>query len=131
VPQGGKEGLVVPTTILCDTLSAKTPLGELSVSADRPSTLDCKTTIHGDGESDCDLVVAAFTLMENLETDPTITVDDGLALLDHPGVIAEVGARILYVRTGRDGLGWGMAGENGLPFCVDKSDWLAYLGRSQ
>ena len=68
--------------------------------------------------------------MENLENDSTINVDDGLALLDHPGVIAEVGARILYVRTGRDGLGWDMAGENGLPFCDDKSDWLTYLGRS-
>ena len=103
-----------------------------TVNDDRPSISDCKATIHrvGDSADQCDLVVAAFTLMENLENDSTINVDDGLALLDHPGVIAEVGARILYVRTGRDGLGWGMAGENGLPFCVDKSDWLAYLGRS-
>lgn len=75
-------------------------------------------------------MVAAFTLMESLENDPTINVDDGLALLDHTGVIAEVGARILYVRTGRDGVGWGVAPENGVPFCVNKSDWLVYLGRS-
>jgi len=102
------------------------------VNEDRPSIPDCKALIHRDGDSviDCDLVVAAFTLMESLETDATINVDDGLALLDYPGIIAQVGARILYVRTGRDGLGWGMAGENGLPFCVDKSDSLAYLGRS-
>ena len=98
------------------------------MSEDRPSILACKATIHGDGNSaECELVEAAFTLLDNLENDPTISVDDGLALLDHPGIIAAVGARILYVRTGRDGLGWGMAGENGLPFCVDKSDWLAYL----
>ncbi|EMI54659.1 hypothetical protein [Rhodopirellula sallentina] len=102
------------------------------MSEDRPSILDCKATIHGDGEcTDADLAIAAFTLMENLENDATINVDDGLALLNHPGVIAEVGARILYVRTGRDGLGWDIAGENGLPFCTDKSDWLSYLGRNE
>ena len=66
-------------------------------------------------------------LMENCETDPTICTDDGLACLDHPGLIAEMGARILYVLTGRDGLGWHCAGHNDLPFHVDKQDWLDYL----
>ncbi|QDV41251.1 hypothetical protein Enr13x_10890 [Stieleria neptunia] len=71
--------------------------------------------------------MAANALMENCETDPTITVDDGLACLDHPGVVAEMGARILYVLTGRDGLGWRSAGYNELSFHVDKQNWLRYL----
>ena len=71
--------------------------------------------------------MAANTLMENCETDPAITVDDGLACLDHRGIVAEMGARILYVLTGRDGLGWHGAGYNDLPFHIDKRNWLEYL----
>lgn len=71
--------------------------------------------------------MAANTLMENCEIDPAITVDDGLACLDHGGVVSEMGARILYVLTGRDDLGWHGAGYNELPFHVDKQNWLDYL----
>lgn len=53
-----------------------------------------------------------LTLMENCERDSTISVDDGLACLDQCGVVAEMGARILYVLTVRDGLGWHGAGYN-------------------
>jgi hypothetical protein len=76
-----------------------------------------------------ELVEAAATLMENCESDPSIRLEDAIACLDYPGVVAEFGARILYARTGRDGLGWQHAGSNGLPFCVDKAEWLAYLDR--
>ena len=41
--------------------------------------------------------------------------------------IAEAGARCLYVRTGRDALGWGSAGSNGLPFILDRQNWEGYL----
>ncbi|MEQ1827056.1 MAG: hypothetical protein ABL921_13970 [Pirellula sp.] len=58
---------------------------------------------------------------------PRITVDDGLACLDRGGLVTEMGARILYVLTGRDGLRWHCAGYNDLPFHTDKDDWLAYI----
>jgi hypothetical protein len=71
--------------------------------------------------------MAAAVLGEGCEHDPQITVPDMLRCLDYGGYIAEVGARCLYVRTGRDGLGWGSAGSNGLPFIVDRRDWESYL----
>jgi hypothetical protein len=102
------------------------------MNVDRPSISECRETIHRrPAVNEGDLVVAAFTLLEGLRFGETATVDDGLALLEHPGVIAEVGARILYVLTGRDGLGWGIGDKRGLSFCVDKSDWLAYLNSQQ
>lgn len=95
----------------------------------RPSIAECKITVRqiSSIENQIDLVMAANALMENCETDPEITLDDGLACLDHRGVVAEMGARILYVLTGRDGLGWHGAGYNELPFHVDKQNWLNYL----
>ncbi len=66
--------------------------------------------------------------MENCEDDQTITVEDGLECPDRGGVVAEMGARILYLLTGRDGLGWHHAGYNELPFHTDKQNWLD-LGR--
>jgi hypothetical protein len=72
-------------------------------------------------------VFAAHTLMEACEHDPEVTIADMLRCLDYRGTIAEVGARCLYVRTGRDGLGRASAGSNGLPFVVDRADWEKYL----
>jgi len=50
-----------------------------------------------------------------------------LRCLDYGGTIAEMGARCLYVRTGRDGLGWTSASGWPLPFVVDRADWERYL----
>jgi hypothetical protein len=70
---------------------------------------------------------AAAALMEACEHDMQVTFADMLRCLDYGGTIAEMGARCLYVRTGRDGLGHGNAGSNGLPFVVDRADWESYL----
>lgn len=40
-----------------------------------------------------------------LQTEPSITTDDGLACLDCGGVVAKMGARILYILAATDGLG--------------------------
>jgi hypothetical protein len=72
-------------------------------------------------------VIAAHSLMEACEHDPQVTFDDMLRCLDYGGTIATVGARCLYLRTGRDGLGWGAGGTNGLPYVTDRADWESYL----
>ena len=76
---------------------------------------------------DRDKTLAAATLMESCESDARVTFNDMLRCLDYGGTIAEMGARCLYIRTGRDGLGWAPAGSNGLPFVVDRDDWERYL----
>ena len=76
---------------------------------------------------DRDKTFAAATLMKSCESDSRVTFDDMLRCLDYGGTIAEMGARCLYVRTGRDGLGWAHAGSNGLPFVIDRADWERYL----
>src|SRR4051812_38757496 len=68
---------------------------------------------------------AAASLMEYCEHDLRITFHDMLRCLDYGGTIASMGARCLYVRTGRDGLGWRSA--DGLPFVMDRADWENYL----
>ena len=72
-------------------------------------------------------VMAAATFMEYCEHDLRITVDDMLRSLDYGGTIATIGARCLYVRTRRDGLGWTSASDWPLPFVVDRTDWERYL----
>ena len=72
-------------------------------------------------------VLAAHSLMQACEHDADVTFEDMLRCLDYGGTIAEIGARCLYVRTGRDNLRWRYAGDNGLPFIVDRSNWEAYL----
>jgi hypothetical protein len=72
-------------------------------------------------------VWAVASLMETCEHDPRVTFDDMLRCLDYGGTIAEMGARCLYVRTGRDGLGWADAGSNGLLFVVDRTNWEGWL----
>ena len=56
-----------------------------------------------------------------------VTIAEMLHCLDFGGIIAECGARCLYIRTGRDGLGWSPAESNGLPFIVERTDWETYL----
>lgn len=65
--------------------------------------------------------------MEHCERSAEIGFMDMLRCLDYGGTIAEVGARCLYVRTGRDGLGWKPAGANGQPYVTDRADWELYL----
>jgi hypothetical protein len=79
-------------------------------------------------ESHLELILAAGAIMEQCEHDDSITVSDMLRLLDFPDSVAgEMGARALYLRTGRDNLGWRCAGENGLPFITEKQNWIEYL----
>ena len=77
---------------------------------------------HGKGKA-----LAAATLMEYCEHASRITLDDMLRCLDYGGTIASMGARCLYVRTGRDGLGWMTASGCGFPFVMDRADWEDYL----
>jgi len=72
-------------------------------------------------------IFAAARLSESCEHDSHISFADMLRCLDYGGTIAEMGARCLYVRTGRDGLGHADAGSNGLPYVVDRADWESYL----
>ena len=76
-----------------------------------------------------DIVFAAATLMEHCESDERIKISDMLRCLDFPGVVAEFGARCLYVRTGRDGLGWTPAG--GKKFLTEKRNWIDYLAENE
>ena len=71
--------------------------------------------------------VACGVLAKACESPEEISFDEMLHCLDYPGLIAEHGARFLYVRTGRESLGWRPAGANGLPFRIEKKDWLEYL----
>ena len=56
-----------------------------------------------------------------------VSIQDMLRCLDFGGMVAEYGARCLYIRTGRDGVGWSRAESKGLPFIVDRADWERYL----
>ena len=72
-------------------------------------------------------VLAALAIADVCEDESKVTLQDLLRCLDYGGTIAEAGARGLYVRTGRDGLGWGNAGSNGLPYIITRADWESYL----
>jgi hypothetical protein len=71
--------------------------------------------------------VAAFSLAEVCEHDKAVKFADMLRCLDYGGVIAEAGARCLYLRTGRDRTGQTPAGSNQMPFIIDRTDWESYL----
>lgn len=73
-------------------------------------------------------IIAAWTLLEECEHNPAVTIRDLLRCLEYGGTIATVGARALYVRTGRDGVGW-KSGEDApaTSFIVERSDWEQYL----
>ena len=80
---------------------------------------------HG---NDLALLYAASTVMKMCAHDDSITIPDMLRLLDHPdSVSGEMGARALYLRTGRDNLGWNVPGPGDPPFVTDKADWIKYL----
>jgi hypothetical protein len=68
--------------------------------------------------------MAAHKLLDCCD-EPEVTIEDMLRCLDFGGTIATVDARCLYVRTGRDGLGWW--GINANLFVVDRANWEAYL----
>src|SRR5262245_11535308 len=72
---------------------------------------------------DKDKGMAASVLAEEVEHDLQITFADMLRCLDYGGYIAECGARCLYVRTGRDGVGRHFVE----PFIKDRRDWESYL----
>jgi hypothetical protein len=74
-----------------------------------------------------DVMMALEVYMGAIGDHPEVPDSELLRLLDPGGVIAEFGARCLYLRTGRDNLGWQPAGANGLKFITDKSEWAAYL----
>jgi hypothetical protein len=78
--------------------------------------------------NDLPLLYAAMTVMEMCEHEDSITTSDLLRLLDYPDSMSgEMGARALYVRTGRDNLGWKTPGAGDPPFVTDKADWIKYL----
>jgi hypothetical protein len=72
-------------------------------------------------------VLAAHALMQACAHDPEVTLDDMLRCLDYGGTIATVGARCLYIRTGRDGVGSTDSPPKGKPYVTDRADWEAYL----
>ena len=82
---------------------------------------------YEDGTELMDVMMALDVYMRAIRDHQEVPDSELLRLLDPGGVIAEFGARCLYLRTGRDGLGWKPAETNGLQFITDKSDWAAYL----
>jgi hypothetical protein len=104
-------------------------LGSLGhMSAPLPTVAEAQRIIH-DSELCHSMTkfMAAQALLEACERDPKVTLKDLLRCLDYGGVIAETGARSLYVRTGRDGRRWGASDPEDLPFIVDRADWEIYL----
>ncbi len=70
------------------------------------------------------LVVAALKLFDACRRETgEVQIVDAFRCLSHKGVIASLGARCLYVLTGRDGIGWGPV----WPYLVDRENWKAYL----
>lgn len=72
-----------------------------------PSISACESIVRQSNstENQIELVVAANKLMQNRESNATISVDDGLTCLDQGGVVAEVGARTFDLLMGRDAIG--------------------------
>jgi hypothetical protein len=95
-----------------------------------PTLADAKTVIFGSIPSvppTWDIVKECEVLTKACEDPEKLSLEEMLRCLDFPGLIAEHGARFLYVRTGRDNLGWRHAGADGIPFSTAKEDWTAYL----
>lgn len=74
-----------------------------------------------------ELIEALELFIHEINAHPEVPVEELLPLLDFGGVIAEFAARVLYVRTDRDGLHRRLPGSEGLPFIIDRADWAAYL----
>lgn len=95
--------------------------------ANNPISLDeALEYIRRDGwvGREADICFGAATLMHHCE-DERVTIGDMLRCLDIPGAVAEFGARCLYVRTGRDSLGWDTAIDR--DFITSRENWERYL----
>lgn len=98
------------------------------MSDDYFTIADAKHILHAPKiEHTPETVIAAHSLMHVCEHDPEVTFEDMLRCLDYGGSIATVGARCLYVRTGRDGHGWTPGAPEGKTYVTDRGDWEAYL----
>ena len=96
----------------------------------RPTVEEARGMLFASSPKDppsLELVVAADVLLKACEDPEKIGFEDMLRCLSFAGVVAEIGARCLYVRTGRDGVGWRPATAGGLPFSTSKEDWSRYL----
>ncbi len=96
----------------------------------RPSIDEARRLLFASSADDAlsfDLMTAANVLMRACEDPEKVSIGDMLRCLEIPGVVSEMGARCLYVRTGRDGVGWKPATAGGLPFSTSKEDWMRYL----
>jgi len=96
-----------------------------------PTISEARQTIQAGNTSMGRLIAAGHALMEACRGESEVTIDDMLRCLDYGGVVAAYGARCLYVRTGRDGLGWQWGGANGVPFVTSRADWESWLHERQ
>ena len=105
------------------------PESQSTVSFDeaRSTLRELSASPYDDGTVMMDVVMALEVFMRAIKDHPEVPNSDLLRLLEPGGLIAEFGARCLYLRTGRDDLGWQPAGANGLEFVTDRADWAAYL----
>ena len=99
----------------------------LSFEEARRTLAGVTETAYEDGTELGDVMMALELYTTAICDHPEVPNSELLQLLDPGGVIAEFGARCLYLRTGRDELGWQPAGANGLDVIIDRSDWTAYL----
>jgi hypothetical protein len=104
------------------TLSFEKARSVLSALSDKP---------YEDGTELIDVIMSLELYTRSICDHPEVPSSELLQLLDVGGVIAEFGARCLYLRTGRDELGWQPAGANGAGFLTDRADWAAYLQRQE
>lgn len=96
------------------------------------SVADALAHVRSDREwtgNESEIVFSAATLMNHCDKESRITISDMLRLLDIPGTVAEFGARCLFVRTGRNNVGWTTKfGPDG--FIVDKQNWIDWLNEN-
>jgi hypothetical protein len=99
-------------------------------STSRPRIEEARRLLFASSAHDAlsfELMTAADVLMRACEDPEKVSFGDMLRCLEIPGVVSEMDARSLYVRTGRDGVGWKPATAGGLPFSTSKEDWMRYL----
>jgi len=70
------------------------------------------------------LIIAAVKLYDACQRETgEVTIGDAFRCVEHGSYPASLGARMLYVLTGRDGVGW--AGVS--PYITDRENWKSYL----
>ena len=70
------------------------------------------------------LIIAAVKIFDACEKETgEVTIGDAFRCVERGGCIASLGARCLYVLTGRDGIGWGPV----WPYIMDRENWKSYL----